>query len=443
MPEAATTPAPAIVVGGGWAGLAAAVHLTRNKVPVLLLESARQLGGRARSIRFGDGVADNGQHLMIGAYQSLLSLLLELGIDVDKVLRRDPLSLSTFRKGRASLHFHAPRLPAPLHLLAAILLARGPGLRDRLQALRFGRHLKTLRLPADGDISVQALLHSERQTPDMIRRLWEPLCLATLNTPIAEASARIFLRVLRDTFLTMNRHSDLLFSQVELGNLMPVPAAAWLERHGAQVRLGERVTGLKLDRRGNLAVISSHGERAASRIVLATPHVMARRLMSHHRPLKHLCGKLEQLGNEPITTLYLQYPASVCLPQPMIGIEDGLAQWVFDRRVCGQPGLISVVISGRGKHDRLDRETLTARIIEELAETFPAWPAPTAQLLVRDKRATFSSRAGVDAVRPGNRTPVEGLWLAGDYTDTGLPATLEGAVRSGVHCATSILESMK
>ncbi len=435
--------APVIVVGGGWAGLSAAVRLTHRGVPVLLLESARQLGGRARSIRFGNTVADNGQHLMIGAYQSLLSLLQELDIDLDSVLRREPLSLSFFHKGRPSLQFHAPRLPAPLHLLAAILFARGLGIRDRLQALRFGRHLKKLRLAADEDISVQALLHSQGQTPAMIRRLWEPLCLATLNTPVAEASARIFLRVLRDTFLQMNRHCDLLFSRVELGNLLPVPAAAWLEARGALVRLGERVTGLVLGRNGQLAVSTGDRELAARQVILATPHVVSRRLMSHHRKLKPLCARLEQLGNEPIVTLYLQYPESVSLPQPMIGIEDGLSQWLFDRRICGQPGLIAVVISARGKHGELDNATLVKRIAAELAATFPAWPAPAEHLVVREKRATFSSRAGIDALRPGNRTSFDGLWLAGDYTDTGLPATLEGAVRSGVHCATSVLETLK
>ncbi len=442
MPEQTDSDAPVVIVGGGWAGLSAAIELTRHHVPVLLLESALQFGGRARSIRFGDMAVDNGQHLFIGAYQSLLSLLQTLDIDIDEVFLREPLSLNSFCNGRVSLQFHTPRLPAPFHLLAAILFSRGLGMNDQLQALRFGRHLKTLRLAADEDISVQALLHSEHQTPGMIRRLWEPLCLATLNTPIAEASARIFLRVLQDAFLQMNRHCDLLFSRVELGNLLPIPAAAWLETNGAQTRLGERVTGLVLDRRDALAVQIGVREQPARHIVLATPHVISRRLMSHHPRLKPLCGNLEQLGNEPIVTLYLRYPESVSLPHPMIGIEGSLSQWLFDRRVCGQAGLIAVVISARGKHCELDNATLVERVIAELAATFPAWPAPSEHLVVREKRATFSSRTGVDALRPGNDTPVDGLWLAGDYTDTGLPATLEGAVRSGVHCATSILETL-
>ncbi|VAW74308.1 Squalene/phytoene desaturase HopC [hydrothermal vent metagenome] len=443
MPESAEKDAPVVIVGGGWAGLSVAVELTRCHVPVLLLESSRQLGGRARSIRFGDAVVDNGQHLMIGAYQSLLTLMQNINIDINEVFLREPLSLSSFYHGKASLQFRTPRLPAPFHLLAAILFARGLGMKDQIQALRFGRHLKTLHLSADEDISVQALLHSEHQTPAMIRRLWEPLCLATLNTPIAEASARIFLRVLQDSFLQMNQHSDLLFSRVELGNLLPVPAASWLEAHDAQTRLGERVTDLVLDNRETLAVKIGGREQPARHIVLATPHIISRRLMSHYPLLKPLCDNIEQLGNEPIVTVYLQYAESVSLPQPMIGIEDGLSQWLFDRRVCGQPGLISVVISARGKHSALDNAALGELVIAELAKTFPGWPTPHEHLVVREKRATFSSRTGIDALRPGNRTPINGLWLAGDYTDTGLPATLEGAVRSGVNCASSILENLQ
>ncbi|TCK18058.1 squalene-associated FAD-dependent desaturase [Thiogranum longum] len=442
MPELTNDEAPVVIVGGGWAGLSAAITLTRRNVPVMLLESARQLGGRARSIRFGETVVDNGQHLMIGAYQSMLSLLQDIGLDLDKVLLREPLSLTTFHKGHASLQFHTPRLPAPLHLLSAILFARGLGLNDRLQALRFGRHLKTLYFSPSDDISVQALLHSEKQTPAMIRRLWEPLCIATLNTPITEASARIFLRVLKDAFLQMNRHCDLLFSRVELGNLLPTPAAAWLETHGAQTRLGERVTGLSVNNPSALSVCIGQKQLPARHIVLATPHIISRRLMSHHRKLKALCRHLEQLGNEPIITLYVQYPDTVSLPQPMVGIEEGLAQWLFDRRVCGQPGLIAVVISARGKHSKLDNSTLARHVIAELAETFPGWPGPSEHRVIREKRATFSSQTGIDAIRPGNHTPVDGLWLAGDYTDTGLPATLEGAIRSGVNCANAIIKTL-
>ena len=442
MPETPSKERPVVIAGAGWAGLATAVELSTHGVPVLLLEAARQLGGRARSIRSGDMIVDNGQHLMIGAYQSLLTLMERVHVDHKKAFLRLPLTLNMRRGNRTSLYFRAPRLPAPLHLLWAILTARGLGFQDRVQAMRFGRHLPTLDIPADGDISVQALLHSEAQSPALIRKLWEPLCVATLNRHAGDASARLFLQVLRETFLELCRHSDLLIPRHELSAILPRPCADYLERKGARVEMGQRVTGLQIS--DTVRGVRLYGrEIEASHVVLATPHIISRRLMSHHAPLHTVCEQLAGLGNEPIATLYLQYPPRTRLPTPVTGLEDTLTQWVFDRRVSGQPGLMAVVISAQGTHTDMSAEALTARVADELQRAFPHWPTHLNSLLVREKRATFSSHPGIDNSRPGNATAVPGLWLAGDYTATGLPATLEGAVRSGIRCANAILEQVR
>ncbi|GMQ84297.1 MAG: hydroxysqualene dehydroxylase HpnE [Gammaproteobacteria bacterium] len=441
MPERPSAEYPVVIVGGGWAGLAAAVELCTHKVPVTLLESARQLGGRARSIRAGDMVVDNGQHLIIGAYQSLLSLMERVAIDHRQVFLRLPMTLRLFKEGKPSLRLKAPPLPAPWHLLAAIACAHGLSPGDRIQALRFGRKLATLKIGKAEDISVQALLHSETQSPAIIRKLWEPLCIATLNTPVGEASARIFLRVLRETFLGLRKHSDFLIPKRELGDLLPRPCADYLERNQARVEMGQRVTSLSINNDGVHAVSVRGRSIAASHVVLATPHVISRRLMSRHEPLHALSAQLAGLGNEPITTLYLQYPPQTRLPEPVLGFESGLSQWVFDRRVCSQPGMMAVVISARGDHENIPDDELTKRVAAELATSFPDWPVHQHSLIIREKRATFCSRAGIDRIRPENRTPVSGLWLAGDYTATGLPATLESAVRSGVKTAHAILAS--
>ncbi len=430
-----------VIVGGGWAGLATAIELCAHKVPVTLLESARQLGGRARSIRSGDMVVDNGQHLFLGAYQSLLSLMERIDVDHQQAFLRLPLTLKLLKRGKPSLHLRAPRLPAPWHLLGAIAGAHGLCLRDRIQALRFGRKLPTLRLSKAKDISVQALLHSEAQPPALIRKLWEPLCIATLNTPVNEASARIFVRVLRETFLGLRKHSDLLIPRQELSDLLPRPCTDYLERNKAHVEMGQRVTGLSINDDGVHAVSVRGRSIHASHVVLATPHVISRRLMSRHKPLQALCARLAELGNEPVTTLYLQYTPQTRLPEPVLGFENGLSQWLFDRRVCNQPGMMAVVISARGSHENMPDDELTARVAAELATSFPKWPAHQHSLLIREKRATFCSRAGIDCIRPANSTPVAGLWLAGDYTATGLPATLESAVRSGIETAHAILAS--
>lgn len=443
MPETPSKERPVVIVGAGWAGLATAVELCTHGVPVLLLEAARQLGGRARSIRSGGMIVDNGQHLMIGAYQSLLTLMERVQVNHKKAFLRLPLTLNMRKDNRSSLYFRAPRLPAPLHLLWAILTARGLGINDRVQALRFGRKLPTLDIPVANDISVQALLHSEAQSPALIRKLWEPLCVATLNMHVSDASARLFLHVLRETFLELCKHSDLLIPRRELSAILPRPCADYLERKGARVEMGQRITDLQVVN-NTARGVSLHGrDIEASHVVLATPHVISRRLMSHHAPLHTLCEQLAGLGNEPIATLYLQYPPRTRLPLPVVGLENTLAQWVFDRRVCDQPGMMAVVISARGTHTNMTADALTDRVAAELERAFPNWPTHQRSLLVREKRATFSARPGIDSIRPGNATALHNLWLAGDYTATGLPATLEGAVRSGIRCANAILEQVR
>ncbi|MDT8387329.1 MAG: hydroxysqualene dehydroxylase HpnE [Thiogranum sp.] len=441
MDESAAAQQPVVIVGGGWAGMAAAVELCDNGAPVVLIEAARQLGGRARSLRFGEHVVDNGQHIITGAYQSLLELLERIGVATENTFTRIPLTLHCLGGDRLSLHLRAPRLPAPLNLTGALLKARGLSLRDKLQALRFGRRLQLIDIAIDRDISVQALLHSEGQTPALIAKLWEPLCIATLNTPIGDASARIFLRVLRESFSRQRKHSDLLLPRVELGNLLPNPGNEYLERHGARVMLGQRVTAVHCASGRVRGVTVGNQTLPASHVVLATPHIVSRRLLSAEPLLEPLCTKLAALGNAPVITLYLQYPTSVQLPHSMTGLHGSVVQWVFDRSHCGAPGMVAVVISATGIHTQMDNDSLTSKVAAELAAAFRHWPAHQRSLVVREKRATFSSTTGIDAHRPDNRTAMPGLWLAGDYTCNGLPATLEGAVRSGLSCARAIIDS--
>ena len=156
-------------------------------------------------------------------------------------------------------------------------------------------------------------------------------------------------------------------------------------------------------------------------------------------PLDPIAMRLEQMRHEPITTVFIRYHPYVRLDFPLYGLHDTLGHWVFDRGADGQHGLMSVVISGGGRHMEMDNETLVREVAAELAQLFPAWPRPLDHWVIREKRATFVCAPGVNALRPGAATPVTGCWLAGDATATGLPATLEGAVRSGLAGARQIL----
>ncbi len=423
---------PVVVVGGGWAGLAAAVELSDYGHRVVLLESSRQLGGRARRLAFGNDGVDNGQHLLIGAYRETLALMERVGMREQAAMLRLPLRLEV-RNSRDALVLAAPPLPAPLHLAFALASGRGLRMSERLRALGFALTHYVSRFELAKDCSVAELLAEQ---PERLRHLlWYPLCLATLNTLPEQASARVFLRVLRDSFARRRRDSDLLIPRLDLGRAFPEPALDFIERNGGQVRLNSRVTGLEVHNAQVTGVRLGHERLAASAVILAVPPPAAARLLSPHGLTRPLAGRLAQFAHEPIATVYLRYPADVRLPTEMMGLADGLTQWLFDRRVYGQPGLLAAVISGPGPHLDMEREALAAQVAAEVAAHFPDFPRPDEHLVVREKRATFRCHVGIDALRPGTPTAITGCWLAGDYTDTGYPATLEGAVRSGIQCA--------
>jgi squalene-associated FAD-dependent desaturase len=431
---------PVIVVGGGWAGLAAAVELAGAGIPVHVLESAPQLGGRARAMALDALMVDNGQHLLIGAYHETLRLLQRLGLEAEAVLLREPLRLDVQRDGTL-LQLQAPRLPAPLHLAWALWHATGLHPGERRAALAFCLRAWRQGFRVAPDISVAELLAG--QPTKLVQALWEPLCLATLNTPVAQASAQVFLRVLHDAFTQRQRDADLLHPRRDLGGLLPEPARRYIECHGGTITTRCRVKAVVTDADGQ-GVVTAAGTLPASHIILATAPWHAVPLLAAQPSLQALAKQLRALGSAPITTVYLTYPTDITLGRTMLGFADGLTQWLIDRGIaCGQHGLLAAVISGPGSHMALDVMQLGQQVADEIAGQFPHWPAPRQIRVVREKRATFLCDVGSNPRRPRNATPLPGLWLAGDYTDTGYPATLEGAVRSGVQCAHRIIDLLR
>jgi squalene-associated FAD-dependent desaturase len=308
-----------------------------------------------------------------------------------------------------------------------------------MQALAMTTRLFLRRFELPEDMSVAQLLEKYRQSAHLRELFWEPLSLATLNTPAESASARYFLRVLRDGMVRGTGGSDLLFPRCDLGNLLPGPAMDYIERNGGHVRLNSRVTGLEISADKLKAVCVGDETVACDHAILALPPPATARLAAPHAALESVAHQSSAINYEPIATVYLRYPTGVRLGREMIGLADGIGQWAFDRRTCGQPGLIAVVMSGPGRHMSLSRAELAKAVEAELAHHFPEWPAPLETLVIREKRATFSCVPGIESARPHQRTSVEGCWLAGDHTNTPYPATLEGAVLSGVQCARHIV----
>lgn len=434
---------PVVVVGGGWAGLAAAVELTHNDIPVTLLESAKQLGGRARSVQIDNLHADNGQHLLLGAYESTLDLLRKIGVTESDVLHRKPLFLQWHRPDKKSVTLETPNLPAPFHLAWALLTLKGLSIQDKICALRFSRRLEKTNFTIDDDFSVADLLAQYNQSAALIQALWEPLCIGALNTHLHEASAQIFLRTLGDSFRHARNDSDLLLTRVNLGSLFPEPAADYIEKNNGSIRLGQRVSALCIDNKVITGVTLDGVSIATTDVILATPHTISQRLMEPHALLQKTSQQLSQLQDRPICTVYLQFEKTVRLDRWLLGSLGTLSQWIFDRGYYGQQGLMAVVISGDGEHMQWDNQKLCAHVAAEIAAQYPQWPTPLTQQVIREKRATFASTVNVNQHRPNTKTAVQGLWLAGDYTSTYLPATLEGAVRSGRHSAQQIITARR
>ncbi len=432
------------VVGGGWAGCAAAVELARGGCEVALFEAARSLGGRARGVEVRGRMLDNGQHILLGAYERTLRLLRTVGVDPAAALLRLPLQMR-YPPGQDGMDLVAPRLPAPLHMLVALLRARGLAREDKLALARFNTAARWMTWRLDKDCSVAELLERFDQTPRAIRLMWRPLCLAALNTPPERASANVFLAVLRDSLGARRAASDMLLPRVELGALFPVAAGDWLARHGAAVHAGTAVSGLEQEGDGWLVHL---GDRAMTvdAVVVATPAVQAARLVAPLPGTQELADRLAALTYEPISTCYLQYEPGLRLDLPFCALADAPAdgqwgQFVFDRGQldAGQAGLLAVVVSAAAEAGALEQDALAASLAAQLASAFarPELAAPLWTRVITDRRATFACTPGL--VRPGNATPLPGLVLAGDYTASDYPATLETAVRSGSEAATAIL----
>ena len=426
-----------VIVGAGWAGLAAAVKLSECGHQVTLFESAKQVGGRARAVSFNDTNVDNGQHLLIGAYTECLGLMKTVGIDTSMSLKRLPLLLTVVDKKAATLILKAPALPAPLHLLYALFTAKGLKLKDRIAAINFGLYLKKNNYQLEQDISVEALFQTTKQTDILVRQLWEPLCLSTMNTPIKDASANVFMNVFKDAFTNKRKDADLLIPTVDLSNLFPNAAIQYIENHGGKVYLKSRIENIEINNNQVTSVTAKIDNEEetfkTSKVIIATAPQNIKKIITDHSVLDSINNKIEQFNYEPIVTVYLQYSEETRLTQSMLGLSSTLSQWAFDRGVfCNQSGLISVVISCNGQHMTMDDDTLAQAVHDEIYTLFTSKPTLIKSFVIREKRATFACSVNINNIRPQNETDVKGLFIAGDYTDTHYPATLEGAVRSGL-----------
>ncbi len=413
--------------------MAAAISAAEAGHEVTVWEAARTWGGRARSleVQLPDGSnarVDNGQHILIGAYSDCLRLMRHIGLDPDDLLTRLPLDLR-FPDGHG---IRLPDWPAPLDGLAAILGAHGWRLADKLALTRtaLGWRLRQFDCPPDWTVA-----HLCRNlTPRVMSELVEPLCVSALNTPAEISSARVFLRVLRDTVLGARRGSNLLLPRTDLSALFPQTAAHWLARHGARVFPGHRIRQLGHDGRDwqvagapfDQVVLATAAPDAIHVLRASTP-LVAPKLAQAIRGWTAVTAGLEHAA---ITTVYAWAP-DVTLARPMLALRSNArgdaampAQFVFDRGQLGGPqGLLAFVVSTSSG----DRDQLQSRVLVQAHAQLGL--RLQAVSTVVERRATILCRPGL--VRPPMHI-APGLLACGDYVDGPYPSTLEGAVRCGV-----------
>jgi squalene-associated FAD-dependent desaturase len=463
------------IVGGGWAGMAAAVAATQAGHHATVFEASHALGGRARVVSGSHGSTlpdgtpvslDNGQHILIGAYSETLKLMQTVGVNLENALLRMPLTMQFPDQTGLKL----PDWPAPwlvgLDAAWGIATTKGWTLGDKLALLRAASNWQRGGFTCSQHLSVLQLCQKSNPaiTPRIMSELIEPLCLSALNTPMADASAQVFLRVLQDAMFSPNTEvkvkidektsksiifgsANLLIPKRDLSNLFPHPAAAWLVKHGGKVLLGERVESMDYSKTGwqisattvkqsfdavILAGSPSNMALAGVNIAYAATNFIAKEL-EHllRREVQDWQNSVNALRYEAIATVYA-YSKGAKLSQPMLALKSDTgtdaqnpAQFVFDRgQLGGETGLLAFVISA-AKGDRLD---LQNHVIEQGKSQLNLPDLHPIQTII-EKRATFACTP--DLKRPSNQI-APGLLVCGDYVAGPYPATLEGAVRSAL-----------
>ena len=428
--------------------MAAAAELVRHGRATTLMEPRAYLGGRARSFadRETGEIIDNGQHLLMGCYTHTLSLLEQLG--TRHMLVAQPRMHVDFIDPDGTVHaFDTSRLPGKAGTALGLLRLSGLSAADKFYALRFAL-LVERNIARPRTESVEEFLRRYRQSPRSIERFWEPIVLATLNAQPRDAAAHLLVEVLQRAIFADTQSSQLLFPAAGLSELT-APFPEWFARNGGTL-LRDSAEALTLDGNRVTGVATSGGTLAADAVISCIPpRALARLLPASHSAFAELAGLVPVIDYSPIVSVYLWFDKSF-LPGKFYAMLGSTIQWVFNRRLlCSAPievrsrypGHLALTVSAADTLATDSTQDIVQLCIEELARAFPE--ARNAQLLhsqvIKEKHATLHATPEVNSLRPGAHTSAEGFFLAGDWTDTGLPATIEGACQSGVAAARAVL----
>jgi squalene-associated FAD-dependent desaturase len=426
-----------IVVGAGWAGLSCAYELCKAGHQVTILEAAPQIGGRARTIKYQDLLLDNGQHVGIGAYQQMRQLISELGLQEQQLFKILPQQLTIHGHRNFSLNF--ADLPPPFNVLVGVIFKSHLPWSFKIQICKFAYQIKKINFKLAIDSSILECLKSYHQSTAIINAFWAPLAVAIMSTPLHKASAQVFLNVLRQVFDASNNNSNWLLPIVDLSSILPKHLAQYLQQCGGRIECNQLAKRIQIHNCKSGSVYTGNAEWQAEHIVLAVPPWQAKTMLQPFSELQANYNALNFFKFEAITTLYYIFEQPIQLPYPLVGILNATCQWIFDRGITGQPNILSAIITGLEGMNAGSRSNLEKDVFKEILRHFPWLPEPISCKTICEKRAAFSCDVAIQQHRPTPNTAIQNLWLCGDYLQTGLPATLEGALLSGKKTARALL----
>ena len=434
-----------VVAGGGLAGITAACELVDAGLKVTLVEKRPFLGGRSYSYmdkRSGVEV-DNGQHVFLGCCTQYIRLLKRLGA-WRKVHLQKRLWVRVIDKVWGESVLESGPLPAPLHLLPSLLRFRSLSPTEKARAAYAMTRIRSLDRAARrelDDVTFADWLRAHGQTENAIRGFWNLFVRPTLNGDITTVSADLALMVFQEGFLRDRNGANVGWARVGLSALLAEAAREYIESRGGEVRLGRSISGMRVE--DGRAAISGPDEDAQF-IVMALDHRSLLTLLP--RPLREepFFGRIGHMDTSPIVNVHLWYDRQVTDMEFAAFLNTPL-QWVFNKsKLWGQERdgqYLDISLSGAREFTEMPAQEIIELFVREVQSLFPA--ARTAELkrglVVKQRDATFAAHPGVSRLRPSQRTPVGNLFLAGDWTDTGWPATMESAVRSGLMAAREVL----
>jgi squalene-associated FAD-dependent desaturase len=427
-----------VVVGGGWAGLSAALALVERGVEVQLFEKRAILGGRAYSYRAREAghTVDNGQHLLMGCYRATLRFLDRIGAR-DRVEIQPRLSVPFLHPERGSATFRCALAPSPFHLVLGAMGYTHLTPRERWRLVSGGLRI-ALRYRGGSEDTVSQALHEAGQSENLRVSFWNPLAIAMLNDLPERASADLFAEVLRRVFFARPAASCIVFPRVGLSDLFAEPAAAAIERLGGAVETGPAVRSVvPTGERASGVAIEGRGELRADAVILAVPPPALGPILPEGVRSTPRLAAIDRLQGSPIVSVHFWFEEAFETPR-MAGFLDGPIHWLFTPPMQPERGrYVTLVVSGAHALVTRRPEEIAQIARRELERYVPRARAlhVADSLVVKEPQATYAATPEEQSLRPGPSTPIANLFLAGDWTDTGLPATLESAVVSGERAA--------